>query len=521
MDELLRQATAILRGMWQRRWLGIIVAWVVGAASVAAVLAIPDKYEASARIFVDTQSILRPLMAGLVTQPNVDQQVMMLSRTLITRPNVEKLIRMADLDLKIESKSERDALAETLMSSLKINNTSRDNIYTISYRDEQPERAKRVVQSLVSIFVESNLGDSRKDSESARKFLDKEIAGYEKKLEEAEARLKEFKLRNLANETSEGKDHFSRMSAAGALLEQSRLELREAEHSRDALKRQLLGEEPVLLPEAVQEEPIAGVSIPEIDSRIDALKRNMDAMLQRFTEKHPDVVSTRRLIKELEVQKQEEIIARRKTALANPAAASVNSSPVYQQLKVSLSETEARIAALLTRVAEYQARYDRLKSAIALVPQLEAEFTQLNRDYEIQKKNYEQLVQRRESASLGSEMDNAAGVDFRLIDPPRASPKPVAPNRALFLPLTLLLALAAGVAVTFAASQLRPVFFDARSLREACGLPLLGTVSLLADEARKSRDRKDLLRFAAACISLVGIYGAGILVFFLLSARTA
>jgi uncharacterized protein involved in exopolysaccharide biosynthesis len=114
MDELLRQATAILRGMWQRRWLGIIVAWVVGAASVAAVLAIPDKYEASARIYVDTQTILRPLMTGLVTQPNVDQQVMMLSRTLITRPNVEKLIRMADLDLKIESKSERDALAETL-----------------------------------------------------------------------------------------------------------------------------------------------------------------------------------------------------------------------------------------------------------------------------------------------------------------------------------------------------------------------------------------------------------------------
>ncbi|HMW55901.1 MAG TPA: GNVR domain-containing protein [Accumulibacter sp.] len=519
MDELLRQATAILRGMWQRRWLGIIVAWVVGAASVAAVLAIPDKYEASARIFVDTQSILRPLMAGLVTQPNVDQQVMMLSRTLITRPNVEKLIRMADLDLKIDSKSERDALAETLMSSLKINNTSRDNIYTLSYRDVQPEQAKRVVQSLVSIFVESNLGDSRKDSESARKFLDKEIAGYEKKLEEAEARLKEFKLRNLANETSEGKDHFSRMSTAGALLEQSRLELREAEQSRDALKRQLLGEEPVLLPEATQE-PIAGVSIPEIDSRIDALQRNMDAMLQRFTEKHPDVVSTRRLIKELEVQKQEEIVARRKSALANPTA-SVNSSPVYQQLKVSLSETEARIAALLTRVAEYQARYDRLKSAIALVPQLEAEFTQLNRDYEINKKNYEQLVQRRESASLGSEMDNAAGVDFRLIDPPRASPKPVAPNRTLFLPLTMLLALIAGVAVTFAASQLRPVFFDARALREACGLPLLGTVSLLADEARKGRERKDLLRFAAACISFVGVYGAGLLVFFVLSARTA
>jgi polysaccharide chain length determinant protein (PEP-CTERM system associated) len=160
------------------------VAWVVGLASAVAVLATPDKYEASARVYVDTQSILKPLMSGLVTMPNVDQQVMMLSRTLITRPNVEKLIRMADLDLKIESKKDRDALVDTLMSSLKISNTTRDNIYSMTYRDSQPEHAKKVVQSLVSIFVESNLGSARKDSEAARKFLDQEIAGYEKKLEE-------------------------------------------------------------------------------------------------------------------------------------------------------------------------------------------------------------------------------------------------------------------------------------------------------------------------------------------------
>jgi polysaccharide chain length determinant protein (PEP-CTERM system associated) len=214
---------------------------------------------------------------------------------------------------------------ETLMSSLKINNTSRDNIYTITYRDTQPEHAKRVVQSLVSIFVESNLGDSRKDTEAARKFLDKEIAGYEKKLEEAEARLKEFKLRNLANQNSEGKDHFAQMSATGALLEQSRLELREAQNSRDALRRQIQGEEPTVLPDSSQE-PIAGVAVPEIDSRIDALKRNLDAMLQRFTDKHPDVVSTRRLIKDLEEQKQQEIVARRKTAVTNPSV--VRSTPI-------------------------------------------------------------------------------------------------------------------------------------------------------------------------------------------------
>ena len=69
---------------------------------VAVVFRIPESYEASARVYVDTQSLLRPLMAGLAIQPNLDQQVALMSRTLISRPNVEKLVRMADLDLRVK-----------------------------------------------------------------------------------------------------------------------------------------------------------------------------------------------------------------------------------------------------------------------------------------------------------------------------------------------------------------------------------------------------------------------------------
>src|SRR5659263_119023 len=162
MDELISQIFTAARGMWKHRWLGLLVAWVVAAIGTVVVLSVPDKYEASARIFVDTQSILKPLMSGLAVQPNVDQQVMMLSRTLISRPNVEKLIRMADLDLKSQSKSAQDALIDDLMKALEIKNVGRDNLYVLSYRDASPEKAKRVVQSLVSIFVESSLGTRAK-----------------------------------------------------------------------------------------------------------------------------------------------------------------------------------------------------------------------------------------------------------------------------------------------------------------------------------------------------------------------
>ena len=486
---------------------------------MAVVLRIPDKYEASARIYVDTQSILKPLMSGLAIEPNVDQQIMVLSRTLISRPNIEKLVRMADLDLNIDSKQAQEALVDALMKDLTIKSTSRDNLYTLAYSDAQPERAKRVVQSLVSIFVESSLGDKRKDTDSAIKFIDDQIQVYQKKLEEAENRLKEFKLKNIALQTGDGKDYFGRISEISAALASSRLELREAENSRDALKRQLLGEEPVLLLDTP--EMTSAISIPEIDGRIDVLKRNLDGLLQRFTEKHPDVIGTRRMINELEEQKRAEIATRQKVAPTSPASLT-NNNPVYQQLKVSLAESEATVASLTVRVAEYQARYDQLKDAVKMIPQIEAELTQLNRDYDVNKKNYESLVARRESATMSGEMDTStATVDFRLIDPPRVAPQPVSPNRLLLLPLTLVLAIAAGLAIPFAASQIRPILFDARALRDLTGLPLLGTVSRKVEESLKLKMKKDLRRFSVAASSLFVAYGAGIGLLVFLGLRSA
>ena len=518
MDEIIREATTILKGMWKHRWLGLLVAWIVAVVGVVTVLRIPDKYEASARIYVDTQTILKPLMAGLAIEPNLDQQILILSRTLISRPNVEKLIRMADLDLGIKSKQAQDYLIDGLMKSLTIKSTSRDNLYTLSYDDQDPDRAKRVVQSLASIFVESSLGDKRKDTDAAKRFIDEQIQVYQKKLEEAENRLKEFKLKNISLQASDGKDYFGRIGEVSSALERSKLELSEAENARDSLKRQVAGEEPVLLPESPS---ASSVSVPEVDGRIDALKRNLDGLLQRFTDLHPDVVGTRRMIKELEDQKQEELTARRKAAPAT-AVTQINSNPVFQQIKISLAESEATVASLRVRVAEYQSRYNQLKDSVKQIPEIEAELTQLNRDYDINKRNYESLISRRESASMSGEMDaSSGGVEFRLIDPPRVSPRPVSPNRLLLLPLTLLLALAAGLLLPFAASQFRPVFFDARSLREATGMPLLGTISKRMDDSLRDKVKRDLKRFIAAVVALFGIYGAGIALLMLLSVRTA
>jgi len=520
MEEVVRQLLSTARGMWRFRWPGLVVAWVVAVVGVIVVFKIPDQYEASARIYVDTQSILKPLMAGLTVQPNVEQQVAMLSRTLISRPNVEKLIRMADMDLKTESKLEQEALIERLSREIQVKNTGRDNLYTLAFREADQEKAKRVIQSLVSIFVESSLGASRKDTDSAKTFLNEQIKQYEAKLEEAEARLKEFRMRNLEMQAADGKDAPARLAEIGRQLEQAKLELREAENARDAAKAQLAAEKgqgptSSLATQSILQESAISVATPEIDARIESVKRNLDGLLQRFTEQHPDIIAARRLLKELEEQKKKEVAELRKAAMAapgTPGQAAPQVSPAAMELNRLLAASEVQVASLKARVSEFTARFTAARAALKTSPQIEAEQAQLNRDYGVIKKNYEDLVSRRQSAVMSGELDVASGVaDFRLIDPPRVSPQPVSPNRLVLLPLALAAAVGAGLALAFLGSQLRPVFSDGGELRGKTGLPLLGVVSMSLSEAERRGERRSLIRFFGASAGLVSIFVVGLI----------
>ncbi len=518
MDSLIAQLMAVFKRMWRYRWPGLIAAWLVGIVAAVVVFVVPDRFEASARVYVDTQSMLKPLMTNLAVLNNTEQQVSVLSRTLISRPNVEKLVRMADLDLRATSKSDQEALIDRVTRNLSIQSAggTTNNLYILSYRDSSPEVSKKVVASLLNIFMESSLGASRKDSTTAATFLNEQIKNYEAKLEEAETRRKEFRLRNLQLTAQDGKDSAARLAEASAQLDTARLQLREAVSARDVAKQQLEmdnkrttggGSLQSLMQESAQK-----LATPEIDSRIEGLKRNLDALQQRYTDQHPDVVNTKRLIKDLEDQKKKEVAELQKAALNNPAAGGRGDSLVAQQLSLTLANKEQEVATLRTRVEELQGRYTQAQAAIKMAPQLEAEFSQLNRDYDVIKKNYEEMVARRESASLSTDLDNTSGVaDFRIIDPPRASSKPVAPNRLRLLAAGLVVAVLAGLVTAFAASQVRPVFHDLSELRQRLEMPILGVVSRQETPEDRRRAKVDLLRFGAASGGLAGVYALGLI----------
>ncbi len=514
MQQLIDQLVTYLRGMWQRRWIGLAVAWLAVILGSIWVFRLPDQYEASARVYVDTQSMLRPLMQGMTVTPDAGQTTAILSRTLLSRPNVEKIIRKSDLDTSARATAE--SLVDETASSLKISRTIYgENIYTIAFRYVDPKKARDVVQAALSIFIEQSLGESRTGADSARKFLDEQIRDYDQKLKDAEARVNAFRLKYMGLFPTTGKDFISSMGAMSEQIKDTRLELRVAEQTREGIRRQLQ-EQMQERSAAIEANPSLApkISVPEFDGRIEALKRQIDESLRNYTEQHPDVVGNRRLLARLQDDRAQEIEARRKAAMDRPSAMP-SGDPITEQLKVALNEAEANVTTVRARLAEFESRYLQLKAAAESLPKIDTEWTQLNRDYEIQKGQYYNLVSRRETANMTGKLEDAGVAEFRIIDPPRVTPNPVAPNRFLLLWGLIVGSLAAGLATAFAVSQVRPTFHDGRVLREIVGRPLLGMVSMIVGPEARAKRRRSAILFMGGMSGLMASYAVAFTITYL------
>ena len=502
MQQLLEQLIIHTRGTWRYRWYAIAFIWVFALAGWTAVFVMPDKYEASARVYVDTDSLLRPLLRGLAVQTNLEQRVRLMTRTLLSRPNLEKIAHLADLDLSVHTAEAMDEMIKNLKDNIKLSSSSETNLYIISYQHYDPGVAKKVVTSLLNIFVEDTLGETRQDSESAQQFLDQQISEYEAKLVNAENRLKDFKRQNIDILPDSEQNYYQQLQAAQHQLDQASLELKEAQNRRSELKRQLSGEEPVF--GMINNDDALAASNP-LKMRIQGLQTRLDDLLLKYTDQHPEVIAIREKIASLEKQVAREV--RDMKAKGISVSSDLDQNPVYQQMKIALGQAEVEVSSLTVRVKKYGEEVAKLRRLVNTGPEIEAQLKRLNRDYEINKQNYQALVERRESAVLGESAGKTGeDVKFRVIDPPRVPTLPAAPNRLLLNALVLLGSLAGGLAIAWAISQIRPTFYDQRTLRKVTGVPVFGVVSRLWTPQLLLRRRAENGVFALVFVMLLFVF---------------
>ena len=496
MQDTLNEIRIYLLGLWRRRWLGLAACWVIGVIGAILVFTLPDQYEAKSRVYVDTETVLGPLMGGLTVQGNVEEEVRVMQRTLLSRPNLKEVAQATYMDVNISTPLEMDNLLDDVATQTKVE-AEGNGLFRIAYLDENPLLAKQVVESLVAIFVERNKLGSRQDMQSARTYLESQIKAYEAKLADAQRQVTLFKQ---ANARVLGRTNYAeQLRLAEDAVDEMSVQYEDAISLRNQLRVQL-EETPRLVPAGTLT-PGAGVAPSTTMGRIQALQARLDELLAQYTSSHPDVVATRRQLYRL--------IASQNAASQNSVDGGAGGVPnvVYEQIKLKLVDAESEVQKASRRLEKAEKELARLQEYSQIAPEIDAELVRLLRAEEAIKGPYEELLTRRETliitTALQTKTDN---VDFKIIEPPEIPAKPVGPNRPLFLAFTFLLALGGGAGAAFIRSQLEETFFEPDRLEAIIGVPVLGTVTMVPNPKDAASKRLAKFGFVVASACFVAFF---------------
>lgn len=500
------------------RWKAIFIAFLICIPGWIAIDFIPDKYEVEAKVFFDTRTVLTPLLEGLaVDNSRREDTAAVMKRTLTTRSNLLKVTQELELDLAASDENELEEILFQLRENISITSLSldekkngRENLYSIKSTNNDPELAKRIVESFLNIFIESILGSSRKDSDKAEKFLDEKISEYQKKLELAEERLKFFKQKNPNLILGEGRGFFSTLTRVQQSLDEAKLSLREEQRKSESLNAQLTE-----LKKNANDESSNLLLPPEekdpLDIRIENMETQLDELTLQFTDKHPDVISTKRSLEELIKKRKEETAEAemKKTPASDNSLYKSRDNVLFQELVLMISESDSNIAAINARIEDYQSKIEEMNRAVNIMPEIEAELIRLTRNYDILKETYDDLVQRKASAEISREAEQTGSeFQFNILEPPRVPLKPVGPDRLLYSVIVLLTGILGGCAMAWLYEQLKPSYYTESQLSnylddEELDIIMYGSVSMYWSSDEIARRKIGILAFTLVFITLL------------------
>ncbi|MDF7776206.1 GNVR domain-containing protein, partial [Sphingomonas sp. AOB5] len=229
-----------------------------------------------------------------------------------------------------------------------------------------------------------------------------------------------------------------------------------------------------------------------------------EARARGWTDNHPDMIALRGQLSAAQAA------ARNEPLVGGGGGASSN--PLYLSLQAMRADKITQVASLTQRKSALEGDLAKLNAAMNDNPAAAAEQSQIDRDYQVLKDQYDKLLADREQVRLRSSVQNETdAVKFSVIDPPTQPRTPTAPNRTLLLTGVLIAGLGAGVAAAFALGKLTTTYSTASRLERASGMPVIGSIGEVVTSAQTAMRRKKLLLFAGGVAALgaawVGLLG--------------
>jgi len=504
LHELIQYVLLEVRAAWRYRWHALIVAWSVMIVGALLVFSLPNKYEASAQVYADTDALTNPLLKGVAVQPDVRARLNVVTHTLLSRANLETVADKTGLSLRATTPADKDALLLKLGAAVKIKDAGTTNLYNLSYADSDRKMAQKVVQAFLQILMNDTVGANTASTTTAQNFLDQQVQDYGKRLSDAETKLADFQKSNIGYIPSQGgSSYFTRLQAAEAQLQTLQDQYAAAVAGRATIQQQMRA--------MATGSASSGIDprTQDVDKQIAAYQQKLNTLLLSYTDEYPDVASTRRMIAQLQARRAE----LQKNVASGSMMGVASDNPVYQEMQKSMYTSQVSIQTLATQIGQQKKQIADLKTHADTIADVQATLQQLTRNYDVTKKQYDQLLERSNTAQLSQDATQSGNnLKFRVINPPIVPFVPVSPNRGLLLLLAFGFAVALGAGFAYFLHKIRPVFVSLKDLRESGDYPVLGAFNLIVSGARRQQRHREVIGFCtgAGLLAVVLVLGVAL-----------
>jgi len=491
------------RVLCRRRWLLAIPAFGIWLAVWALAWFLPAVYRSETVILVEQQKV-----PELYVVPNVSadlqDRLQNMTQQILSRTRLLKIMEDFNLYPTLRVRASGDDLIDRMRKDIEVelvqatNRSGNLSAFKVVYLSHDPVLAQKVTSQLTSLFIDENLKARQEQSEKTTQFLSTQLEDAGHGLADQEAKVKEFKSQYLGQLPEQVQSNVQILSGLQGQLQQETDLLGKAKQQSvylETLRTQWRSLEATMSAGSTE----GAVAPPALEQELARLREQFANLSSHYTDRHPDVRKLRQQIEKTENMKAQ--IEARIAANSSTGAldsASHPGSPADMQTLASRMEVESQIKANKMEidnrqraVQELHRRIEEYQSRLNMTPVREQQLAGLTRNYEQSRKNYEQLLAKRDQSEMATDLEKRQeGQQFRVLDPPNLPQKPYSPNRLRFDLIGLIVGLFAGGLVVAGAEVIDDRIYTKEEVAQIVSAPVLTEIpplSTLAEQAKQIR----------------------------------
>ena len=478
-NEILKNLFRLLSIAWRRRYLLCVPMLIMPVVGFMVSFMAPKFYEAHTTILLQDTSELNPILEDFSVSTNLEERQAALKILLKSRKVLGSVAEELGYITNESTQYEIDEQIDELSRSLSI--VFGGELVKIYYRTQRRQDIEHLLDTVTKHFLNIVLAPHKSWQRTSVTFLKDQVERQRESLKVSENKLAEYKTKYALELPQLHKANVTRLAELRQRLMEKQTDLAGAEAALEEFNNNL-----------IQTNPVIG----KLEERLITTRAEMSMLRSKYTEKHSKVQATQREMERLEVERQRLIAESRSLqpedikrlwnlAASSPAIAKegqAGQATVLASQLQAVQEANAKVTSLRNEVKSISSLADELKDKVQSFAQVERTLVELERDYNIKQRLYDDFLNRYEMARVTGDLGEYEEAErVQVIDKPFTPSSPNKLPAALFIVAGFFAGLGIGTGLTAIAEISDTSLRLQETIEKMAGIPVLARLPNMPD----------------------------------------